>query len=402
MTADDVKFSMDRILDEKKASPSRAIFEPISKVEVVDSHTVKFTLKRPFAPFLAYMGTVNRSAIVPKEAVATLNTAPVGTGPFKWGEFKPDQYVRLLKNEHYWEKGLPYLDALELKLIPDDNAQVAALRSKTVAMTWLKDPKVAANVARTTQGLISLPGSTTRFIDILFHHQKKPWDDVRVRRALALSIDRQAVVDNVLGGFGAVGTYIPAGVYAHPNPKSLPYYTRDVAKAKELLQEAGLTTVSDEWKIVAANALDVQMAETVKVQVAEAGFNLKLNPMEVGAILDDGRTGNHTLISIGQVWNPDPDALGFTRFHSTGATSKARAWKDDVLDKLLEDGRVATDEKKRAEIYHKVQERIADQVAQIAVYVYPLRWELTWDFVKGYKPTAANSRVYLRETWLDR
>jgi peptide/nickel transport system substrate-binding protein len=401
MTADDVKFSFDRILDPKTGSPNMKNFEPIDKVEVVDPYTVRFTLKRVFSPFLPYLATVNYSAIVPKEEVAALATKPVGTGPFKWAEYIPDQHVKLARNEQYWESGKPYLDAIVLKLIPDDGAQVSALRSKTTQMTWLKDPKVAQNVVKSNPGLVSFPGQTTRYIDIKFKLDQPPFNDVRVRRAVSLAIDRQALVDIVLGGFGTVGTFIPGPPFAHPNPKGLPYYKPDLEKAKALLAEAGATNLNVEWKVVAANSLDVQAAEVVKEQLAKVGITVKINAMEVGQLLNDWNAGNYTMGSVGTVWSPDPDVDAFSRYHSSTAFAKGQGLNDKELDQYLEKARTTTSEAERKDAYVKAQERLADQAYQIVLYTYPLRWELTWNNVKGYKPTPANSRVYLRETWLD-
>lgn len=401
LTADDVKFSFDRILDPKTGSPNIKNFEPISQVEVVDPYTVRFILKRSFAPFLAYIATVNYSAIVPKEAVATLATKPVGTGPFKWAELVPDQHVKLVRNESYWEEGKPYLDTVLLKLIPDDGAQVAALRAKTTHMTWLKDPKVALNLSKTTTGVASFPGQTTRYIDIKFKLDKPPFNDVRVRRAFSLAIDRQALIDGVLGGYGTVGTFIPGPPFAYSNPLSLPNYKPDLVKAKALLAEAGQSNLTVEWKVVAANALDVQAAEMVKEMMAKAGVTVKINPMEVGQILKDWNAGDYAMASVGVVWSPDPDVEAFARYHSTSPFGKNQGMADKDLDALFEKGRTSTLEADRKDAYLKAQERLADQAYHIVLYTYPLRWELAWDSVKGYKPTPANSRVYLRESWLD-
>jgi peptide/nickel transport system substrate-binding protein len=402
MTADDVKFCFDRILDPKTGSPNQKVYEPLAKVEVVDPYTVRFTLKQPFAPFLSYLATPNYGAIYPKEAVATLATTPVGTGPFMWSEFVKDQQVKMIKNPNYWDKGLPKVDTLIFKLIPDDAAQVAAIRSKSVDMTWLKDPKVASNLTKTTKGLTAAPAQTTRYMDIKFKLDQPPFNDVRVRRAFSLAIDRQAVVDTVLGGFGSVGTFIPAPPFAHPAPTTLPYYTPDLAKAKQLLQEAGATNLTVDWKIVAVNSLDVQMAQVVKEQLDKVGVKVNIKPMEVGAILKDWATGNYQMVSVGTVWVPDPDLDIFARFYSQAPAAKGQGLNDKELDDLFLKARSATTIDERKALYVKVQERLSDQAYNINVYDYPLRWEMTWDYVKGYQPMSSNSRLYLREVSVDK
>lgn len=402
LVADDVKFVFERMLDPKTGSPNISVWQALEKVEVVDKYTVRFTLKEPFAPFLAYLATPNYSGIYPKEAVGQLATHPVGTGPFVWSEYVRDQHVKMTRNPNYWQKDLPYVDELIFKLIIDDGSQVSAIRSKTVDMTWLSDPKVAATVPKVAPGVKLLPSQTTRFIDIKFNLKKPPFNDVRVRRAFSLAIDRQALVDTVLGGYGQVGTIITTESFKHPNPLQLPYYTPDLAKARQLLQEAGVTNLKVEWKVVAINSLDVQMSQMVKEQLAKVGITVNINPTELGTILNDWAAGNYEMISVGVVWVPDVDGEIYLRFHSSTPFAQNQGLKDEELDRYFEQGRTATNLEDRKQAYIRAQERLADQAYNIVLYTYPLRWEVAWDYVKGYQPLSGQRRIYLRHTWLDK
>jgi peptide/nickel transport system substrate-binding protein len=405
MTADDVKFTFDRIKDPATASPHQGIYEPLEKVEVVDPSTVRFTLKRPFAPFLRYLANIPHGAIVPKEAVDTLEKKPVGTGPFIFEEHVLDQNVRLKKNADYYEQGLPNLDGVVFKLLGDDTSISSALRSGSVDITWLKDPKVAQNVSKTTKGINSAPGVSSRYIPIMFKLTEKPFDDVRVRRAMSLALNRQQLVDTVLGGFGSVGTFLPPSQLAgyKGDGNDLPHYKQNVAEAKKLLAEAGhpngLTV--PEFKIVSANALDVQVAQLMKEQWAAAGINVTLNPMEVGAILKDWNSGTYSIAMVGTTWAADADAE-FNRFNSKSPFGKAMGINDPKVDELIEAGRVESDQAKRISIYQQAQQLVLDQVYVIVPYTYPLRWELTWEHVKDYDVMASNGRQSVRKVWIDK
>jgi peptide/nickel transport system substrate-binding protein len=406
-TADDVRFTIERIKDPATGSPYQTVYEPVEAVEVVDQYTVRFRLKRPYAPLLRYLATIPHGAIVPNDpdAVAKLDSKPVGTGPFIFEEHVVDQYVRLTRNPNYYEDGLPYLEGVVFKLLGDEMSIIAALRSKSVDMAWLKDPKVAQNVAKTTPGLVSVPGVSSRYIPIFFKLTEKPFNDVRVRRALSLAINRKQIVETVLGGYGSVGTFLPPSQLAgyRGDGSDLPYYQQDVGRARQLLTEAGYPNglKISEFKIVAANQLDVQCAQLMKEQWAAAGIEVTLNPMEVGAILRDWTSGNYLMAMVGTVWAPDPDAE-VDRFYSKSPFGRNMGINDPKLDELIEAGRSELDQTRREAIYRQIQQYVLEQVYTIVPYTYPLRWELVWDYVKGYHVMASNARLYVRQTWLNR
>jgi peptide/nickel transport system substrate-binding protein len=404
-TADDVKFTFERMTDPATASPFKSMWDPIETIDVMDSNTVKFTLQRPYAAFLRYLATNPQGMIVPKEAVDTLDKKPIGTGPFVFQEHVLDQSVKLTRNPDYYEKDLPYLDGVTFKLLGDDTSISSALRSNSVDITWLKDPKVAQNVAKTTKGINSTPGVSARYIPIYFKENDKPFDDVRVRRAMSLALNRKQIVDTVLGGFGSVGTFLPPtqlGGYKGDG-SDLPYYQQDVAQAKKLLQDAGYADGLQipVFKIVAANQLDVQLAQLMKEQWAAAGIEVTLNPMEVGAIIKDWLEGNYSMVMVGGAWVADPDGE-VIRLYSKDSFAQNMGLADPTLDQMIENGRVETDDQKRIAIYKGIEKYVLEQVYTIIPYTYPLRWELTWDYVKGYDVMASNARLSLRKTYIDK
>ena len=207
-SAEDVKWTFERIADPKSASPNAAIYSVIKAVTVVDPYTVKFELSAPSAAFLAYLATNPVGVIVPK-GVTDLATKPVGTGPFSFVSYEPNQQCTLKGFADYYEKPQPYLDTVVFRFFKDQASITSALRSKAIDMTWFKDPKVSAQIVRTSPDLVNAPGKTTRTFPVWMNMKAKPLDDVRVRRALSLATDRKACVETVLGGSGKVAAMVP-------------------------------------------------------------------------------------------------------------------------------------------------------------------------------------------------
>ena len=202
------------------------------------------------------------------KGVADLKTKPVGTGPFVFESYEPNQLFTLKANPDYYEKGQPYLATVVFKFFKDQASLASALRSKAIDMTWFKDPKVSAQIVKTTRDLVSAPGKTSRTFPVWMNVKTKPFDDVRVRRALSLASNRTACLQTVLGKTGGkVGAMVPESqVGGYDGVSPMPYYKHDVAGARKLLAEAGHPNGIDlgDYIVVAANALDVQCAQVLQ------------------------------------------------------------------------------------------------------------------------------------------
>ncbi len=402
-SAEDVKFTFDYILDPTNASPQASIFETVKAVTVVDDNTVKFELKSPDAAFLAYLATCPVGVIMPK-GVTGQDTKPVGTGPFSFDSYTPNQQFVLKKFDGYFEKDEPYLDQVIFKFFKDQSSITSALRSKAIDMTWLKDPKVAAQIVKTAPDLVSAPGQTSRTFPVWLNMTRKPLNDVNVRRALSLATDRKACVDTVLAGSGKVGALIPESqVGGYDGTGDMPYYQRDVAQAKKLLADAGYPNGIDlgDYIVVAANDLDVQCSQILQQQWAEAGIKVNLKPSETAPLLDDWAKGNYTILSVALSWTPDPDAI-CDRLLTTNTYGKAMGQTNTDYDDMVAKARGELDKDKRAAAYLEIQKLVADQAYNLEIYQYPLRWEMWWNYVKGYVALPANIRSYVRTTWLDK
>lgn len=401
-SSQDVKYTFDRIRDPATASPHLAVYADVAAVEAPDPTTVVIRLSKPFAPLLRYLATIPYGGIIPDGGGEEIATQPVGTGPFAFDEYLLDQEVRLRRFDDYYVEGLPYFDEVVFRLLADDPSIAAALQSGTVQLGWLKNPLVAENVAKAAPDLRSVPGVSSRYIPIFFDVASPPFDDVRVRRAMSLALDRKTIVETVLGGFGSVGTFLPPSQLAGyvGDGSDLPYYTQDVEGARQLLDEAGIETLTvPEFKVVAANQLDVQAAQLMKEQWAAAGIEVTINPMEVGAILEDWQSGNFQMAMVGTVWSPDPNQE-VEPFDSRASFGQGIGIADPEIDALIDQAKAEVDPERRVELYRQIEQRVLDQVYVIVPYTYPLRWELVNDSLAGYQVMPSNARLTLRATCL--
>ena len=210
LDAQDVIATVARIQDKATGSVTRVNFELIDKMEALDNYTVRFTLKAPYAG-LADLFSDRQARIVPRDRVDTLATAPSGTGPFKLKSFTPGDRVELDKNTAYFVPGVPQLDAVVLRIMPESAAQAAAIENGEVDLVWnlpleaIEQFKKNPNIA-----IDSVPTST--WDGIIMNGAHKPFDDPRVRRAISLAIDKKAMVELALFGYGTpTHTMIPPG-----------------------------------------------------------------------------------------------------------------------------------------------------------------------------------------------
>ena len=292
-TAEDVKYTFDRILDpghrEQAAVP---VFGHQGRDGRRPLHGAVRARRRPTRPS-STTSRRTRTGRSSRRASRTSATQPVGTGPFIFEAYQPSQQFSLTANPNYYEKGQPHLSKVVFKFYKDQATLSSALRSKAIDMTWLKDPKVAALMARTSPDLVSAPGQTSRTFPVWLNMKAKPLDDVRVRRALSLATDRKACLDTVLGGAGKVGAMIPESqVGGYDGVGEMPYYKHDPAAAKKLLAEAGYPDGIDlgNYIVVAANPLDVACAQILQQQWQAAGIKVKITPMETAPLLNMWRS----------------------------------------------------------------------------------------------------------------
>lgn len=386
-TAEDVKFSLERIQNPETAATRSKEFDVVRAVSVVDPSTARITLKQPSAPILELLAAGEVMMVDKKwvQASGNLKKEASGTGPFKLGPFETGVRYTLIKNPDYWDQPLPYLDRIELSSIPKDEARVKALQTGNVDMAeyipWQditgleKDPALKVYVGYDTFNVIRL------------NPKRPPFDNPKVRQAFNYLIDRKEIIDLAWGGIGrAMGAgLIPDGHWAFPQGLQQTW-TYDPAKGKRLLAEAGVNPATS--KIVFdSTTLSVHMdeAQIIVTHLQKAGFTgIELKPMDVPTQQRKRVSGDYQMMMDGfsLPW-PDPDF--YSAYFSTGGASYARAvgFSDPALDKLLDEGRATLEQAKRKAIYAQVEQRLMEHALWVFIHWRP-QAEAGRATVRGY------------------
>jgi peptide/nickel transport system substrate-binding protein len=347
--ASDVKFSIDRATAEGSTNAQKGLFEAIETIDAVDPATVKITLKRPTGMFLFNMGWGD-AVIVDPASAATNATDPVGTGAFKFGEWKKGDSVTLVKNPGYW--GAPaHLDSATWKFISDPTAAMAALMAGDVdafvgypspetVPQFEADPRFTVNT-RTTEGETILA----------INNKRAPFDNLKVRQAIAHAIDRQAIIDGAMFGMG-----VPIGSHFaphHPAYEDLTgTYPYDPALSKKLLAEAGFPDGIKATIKLPPPSYARRGGEVVAAQLREVGIDLEIQNVEWAQWLEQAFRGKDFDFTI--VSHTEPFDIGIY-----ARPEYYFQYDNSVFQKLMADINAETDDAKRTAMLHTAQETIA-------------------------------------------
>jgi len=404
MTSEDVKFTFDRIADEKTGAAARSTFAGIDKITTPDANTVVFNLKAPNAAILAALTNPN-SAIIDKKAVAggaDPAKVDVGTGAFMIDKWDPDRTFTMKAFKDFWIAGLPRLDAIEWRTIPDEASILAGLRAKTLDWSFINDPRVAIRAGAGGSALAISRAPALAYHVLQLNAKRPMFTDLKVRQAISCAIDRQEVLDTASLGEGEVVS--PATPpYYRANFNDLFCYKQDVAKAKSLLTEAGKTT-GVKFKIMAATGeppTAVAEAQNIQAQLKKIGIETEIETLELGVYVDRWLKGDFDATIALNGGNPDPDVMFYRYWHSTGNLNLVANYSSPDIDKLLDQGRAVADPEKRKPIYNDIQKKLTEAAPWVWLYVgYEYRVGQT--YVKGFTPLPNGSLIYLREAWLDK
>ena len=363
MKAADVKFVLDRAVNPETKHPYRTQYEAIREVIVKDDYTISVTLKNPDATFL---WTVARqgSVIYPREAVDTLKTQPLGTGPFHVAEWVRGDRIVLIRNKDYWQKGLPHLDKVTYRFISDPNAILASLKSGDIDVsTFGIGPESVDELKKDGRFQVIL-GDSTNDVTLSLNNTKKPYSDTRVRLAITRAINKEEVLKGAMFGYGRIlGSNVdPLNPYFVDVSKRVPY---DPAKAKKLLAEAGYPNGFDAvLRVAPTYYYTVRSAEVLASQFAKVGIRAKIEQIEWSQWLS-------------QVWkdaNYDMSIIGHAEAWDIGNFANPKyyfRWDNADFQKLFKESEITVDDKKRRELYVKMQYMLADEAPAVWLYMYP-------------------------------
>jgi peptide/nickel transport system substrate-binding protein/oligopeptide transport system substrate-binding protein len=424
LTADDVVYTMTRLLDPKTGSPGAGFYvgikgaqdfidgkaTSVEGIKALDNYTVEFTLSQPDVTFLNKMA-LNFAFIVPKEEVEkageNFGHVPVGTGPFKFKEWQPGQYLLFERNPDYFYEGLPYLDEvrIEVGVEPD----VALLRLERGEIHLMGDPPPGADWARISSDaawanrIERTPQVSTIYIAI--NTTMPPFDNLKVRQALNHAIDKQRIIQ-LLNGRGTVANQILPPTMPGYDP-SYQGYEYDPEKAKALLAEAGFPDGFE--TTIECIAVDPQpkLCESFQQDLDKVGIKLTINTLAAPNVIEDAGNGKNPLTwSGGLAWiqdYPDPDdfyapILGCDS-NVPGGWNWSRYCNEEVHAKSLE-LLAMTDRAARMEAYKSLFKALMDD----AVWVPVNNGEYTFAHAENFhgEPTISHPEHSIRyETmWL--
>jgi glutathione transport system substrate-binding protein len=364
VTAEDVKFSLERILNPDTGATFYNQMSVIDKIEVIDDKTVAVTLKAPTAPFIDYLA-LPESAIVSKSWTEAhdgdLSGNPMGAGPYVFKEYTEGQRIVVEKFDGYYKEGLPKTDRIMFEFYADATTRVNALVSGDVDLIsyvpWNDIPMLDANPD------IQILGGTGPFMGLIFNTTYEPFSDPRVRQAFGYAIDRYAVINTAFSGQGKpiYGMAVPPNSLAY-DPKYENYFEYNPDKAKELLAEAGYPD-GFKARLLATSqyAFHEQTAVAVQAEMAKVGVDLELDLPDWATRLDKNLKGDYDLLVVGTAGDiADPDYL--SDYYQSGdiRLNNAPGFADARIDELLKLGRETLDPAKRKEIYGELQQRALD------------------------------------------
>jgi len=367
-TAADVKFAIERAMDPATKHPHRNHYDAVGDIIVADDHTVTFSLKSANANFLLTLARQG-SVIYPREAVDSLKSNPVGTGPFKMGEWARGDRITLVRNPHYHVKGLPRLGRVTFRFIPDPNAALAAVKAGDVdASLFGLGPEHVQDLRGDARFQV-IVGDTTNDVVMAMNNARKPFTDVRVRRAITHAVNKPEIVKGAMFGMGRIlGSNVdPLNPYFVDVSGVVPH---DPARARALLAEAGYPKGFDAvLKVAPQYYYTVRTGEIVVDQLKKVGVNVRIEQVEWGQWLA-------RVYCRPPCTEPDYDLtiIGHAEAWDIGNYANPRyyfRYDSPRFQALFRQSEVTLDDRARRDLYARMQRVLAEEAPVVFLYVHP-------------------------------
>lgn len=371
-TADAVKATFDRLLDPAVGSPKAGVFSMVEEVKVIDEFTVQFLLSEPYAPLLAILAS-HESGIISPKAIEKFGgediQEPSGTGPFTFESWTPGEKIVLSRNENYWGTKAK-VSRVEFKVIPEEATRTSMVE---LGEAHIAEPLSISQMDAVSQSknskVYQSEGYGTEYMT--FNVEKKPFDDVRVRKAVSHAIEMDAIRKGVFNNVGGEANSL-LGTKVFGYHEGLKSYEYNLSEAKRLLAEAGYSD-GLEVKLTTMDSKErIALAEVVQSQLKGIGIKVNIEVMEYGTFVETVHSGNTEMILIS--WRNvtgDADYNQYNLMHSKskGASGNTSFYSNPEVDKLVEDARKESDTDKRLEMYAKAQEIEMEDAVYIPVRI---------------------------------
>lgn len=384
-TAEDVKFTFDRIRDPKAKSEHARYFDAkaVKSVTVLDPKTIEFKLVQPYAPFLTHMTLVGIASKAASEKMGAdaYGKQPVGTGPYKFKEWQPGVRISMVAYDGYWG-GKPAIEEIQFRAIKEDSTRVAELLAgKADIITGLPPTEI-----KRVQGAAGLEADKVEGLRnawLAINTKKKPFNDVRVRMALNYAVNVDEIISALLEG-NATRTATVMGPQVFGFNPALKPFTYDPKKAKQLLADAGypngisLKITTFQGRLVK----DKEVVEAIAAQLQEAGIKAQIQLVDYEAVLNFVRKYDESIDLI--LWSNANNNLDANYNLSLNFYSKGRGlyWSEPAVDKLIETGANSVVEADRTKAYHEALAKIQEAAPAIFLYnqhdIYGKAKDLNW------------------------
>lgn len=420
--ADAVKFSYDRIVDPETKSLARSSLGPYNRTDIIDEYTVKVVFDEPYAPFLTYVGVVNSMRPVSPKAYEELgedvNVHPVGTGPFMFKEYVKQDHFTMVRNPDYnwganfWDhQDAAYLDEILWKIIPEPSTRVSALdNGEVMIIEEVRPQDVERYQAEDDKYYIQSSGTPGQPRMILINTMKVPTDDVAVRRACIMATDQDTIINTLYKG-----VFKPSHSLLDPLTPGYAedldgYYTFNLEKAKQTLDEAGWIEGDDGIRqkdgvpltinFISNAANDFKnIAELMQATYREVGMAMEISFESQPSVFSTYNKGPQNFGDF-FFWSPDPDQLK-TTYHSSNIETGFN-WShfdNPDFDALVEQGAEEADPAARIDLYHQAQEILWDQATSIPVQE-KISLIVSQNEVKNIK-FESNAYPYYYNAWIE-
>lgn len=377
MKASDVKFSIERMSDPELKSRWASFFTDVKEVKVVDENTVQLTLSQPNAAFInavaSYMFVLQESFV---KANPNLQRVENGTGAFKLKEWVPNTHVTVTRFADYFEADKTHIETITFKIIPEEASRLAALRTGEVQFLEFLEPQFGPQLDQMKNAgtIVYAKVFANSYHMFGFNAKRAPFDNEKVRQAIQYAVDRETLLKTAALGQGAVsGILSPAlGNWVLPVEK-YPEYKRDLAKAKQLLKEAGYEN-GFEFKIMSPSNYPVDLNTSIALveQLKEIGVTAIVDKVEWGTYVDRWVKRDFDTFVGHNGSGTDPDLAMYAAL-STGGSTNAFQYSDAEIDELLKKGRLSANPAERKQTYDTIQLKLVEKgpmVYTFATYRY--------------------------------
>ncbi len=392
------KTVFERILDPETGSGNAWRMAGVESVEAPDARTLVLNLSAPTPGLLGHLAVSKALGVFDPASIedGTVNTRPIGTGPFFISDFQPGTRVLLEKNPHYWRDGLPYLDAVDVRIIPDETVRRTALITGEIDWAFAIPAQSVAEMRERDDVVIdSTPAGAYYYIGV--NVREGPLSEPAVRQAISYAINRDNIVQAAeFGNAEATQDPIPSN-----SAWAFGYapYEQDLDRARELLAEAGY---ADGFSMAIMPTTEVpatiRAAQVIQADLAAIGIQAEINTLEWAEWLQEQGDGNYETFVCS--WNGlvDPDDYFYAQHH-TGEVFNFTGYSNPSVDELLDEGRTISDFDARYDIYEQVNQMIVDDAPYIYLY-NPLQIHAYKPYVHGFQ-TRSDQSVRFHETWMD-